>query len=481
MKAGDQPCAGEMHIESITNRTVCTRSVAKPRCAQRLALIALASGCGVIPCFAQGEPTSGQGAGVVLERKRVTVTGVGLPADYVKSIANIAEGAYDHYTSAFAMDMPDRLIVEASMAPSNRVGLFVKDDQTLVLSYRRASDLEPPRRSGNDSIYGLTFAIADIARFRTLGAAPWLSDTHARGLSHYLAADAMERLYVAHGKRLWAGYDNYVESGWRQLREDVKRRNAGPVIRAAADWVEFTKSFGNSALGNTLRAWRKAAPPTVRPEDTLRQALLNETRGSHEQAKRKRWFRGFATRAIWSAHDRKRAQSRYHSGDLVRDTVCLQYDDSAGESCTAVPQGGHVVTFQTPADQWYLTQVRFHGGRYGHVPRTGKDFMIVIRDEKFQPVAMISKPYAYLRNGNPTWHKIDVPITPLPSRFVVSLEFASTESLGFRMSADTSSQGHSGQGGLKTGITPLKDSDWMMRVCIDRAERDNPLKWRPER
>lgn len=426
------------------------------------------------------KPTAGPDGQRLIERPNVTVRFAGLATEYAEAVATIAESAYAHFREQYHFDMPDRLFVEVSVDRENLTGIWIADDHTIRIAYRAERELEPPHRSNVDTIYGLTYRIADLGRERTLGPAPWLKEDATRGLSHLCACRMMDALYVTHGTRLWPEPYDYVDTGWRALRRKIERRNAPAIIRAAAEWHALERDFAPSLIGDTLATWRRAKISMRRPEDQLLNAIAGRTVDSHERSKLRRWFRGFEDNCVWSDGERASYEKSFSSGDLAREAKVLQYDDGGSDGAQALSAGGHITTFQTPADQWYLKEVQFHAKRYGSVPRGGKDFVITVYDERFKPIATWRKPYGLLRGTDADWHRIPVPITRLPEKFVVLLEFGSGKNVGVQVSADTASNGHSASGGLRGGITPLDKADWMIRVEVDRRKHDNPLKYRPD-
>lgn len=416
----------------------------------------------------------------IVERPRVTVRYTGMAIEYAEAIARIAESTYSHYQGGYHFDMPDRLTIEVDIDRESTSGIWIADDHTIHIHYKSKRELAPPHRSRVDTIYGLTYRIADLGRERTLGDVLWLSDDAKRGLSHLCACRMMDRLHALHGEKLWPQAYDYVESGWRQLRQEIDRRNAPDIIQAAAQWHALEREFGIAAVGDTLGTWRRASISPNRPADGLLNALTGRGVETRNRSKLRRWFRGFEPACVWTAGRRAKFEQSYNSGRLAREPRVLKYDDDAGDGAKPISRGGHIITFQSPDDVWYVKQVQFHGERYGDLPRGGKDFVITILDEKFKSIASWRKPYGLLRGSSAGWHRIDVPVTRLPKKFVVSIEFDSSRRVGVNVSADGSSQGHSASGSLRTGIAPLDKADWMIRVEIDRLKDDNPLKYRPD-
>lgn len=414
------------------------------------------------------------------ERPRVTVKYIGLPKAYAEAIATIAESTYEYFKTQYHLDMPDRLFVETTLDRDNLLGIWIADDETIKLTYRSERELQPPHRSDVDTIYGLTYRIADLGRERTLGPAPWLTEDAQHGLSHLLACNMIDQLYRDHGSRLWPDPYAYVETGWRQLREVIDHRNVPDIIRDSAQWHALEINFGATTIGDVLATWKRASIDLRHPETDLVNAIAGRTVDSQERAKLRNWFREFGDKCVWTEIRRRRHEKSFNSGRLSRDVKVLKYDDDTADGAKATPVGGHITTFQSPPDQWYLKEVQFQGKRYGEIPRSGKDFTITIYDERFKPIATWSKPYGLLRGKGTEWYRIHVPVTRLPEKFVVMLEFDSTKDVGVMLSADTSSKGHSATGDLKRGVTPVNNADWMIRVEVDRRKNDNPLTYRPD-
>ncbi|MCB9852643.1 MAG: hypothetical protein H6819_06070 [Phycisphaerales bacterium] len=426
------------------------------------------------------EPTADASGVRLIEREYISVRYSGLPTDYAEAIANVANATFDFYRSAYRFDMPDRLFIEADLAEDNPTSIWIADDHTIQLRYGSERDLAPPNRSRVDTIYGLTYRMADLGRERTLGEAPWLTDSAARGLSHLLACRMIDRLHVLYGRTLWPQAYDYVESGWPELRDKLDHRNEPDAIRASAVWHALESEFESGAIGDTLATWRRAAISGGRPADALLAALAGRTVDSHKRSKLRRWFREFEPLCVWTDGKRAKFERSFNTGQLARNAQLLRYDDDKSDREQVAATGGHITTFQTPPDQWYLKELRFHGEQFGALPRNGKDFVISIYDEKFKIVASWRKPFGLLRGSGPQWHRVRLPVTRLPEKFVVLIDFGSTKNVGVRLSADTSTKGHSASGDLRRGVTPLTDADWMIQVEIDRKKDDNPLKYRPD-
>ncbi|MCA9254860.1 MAG: hypothetical protein KDA33_04450 [Phycisphaerales bacterium] len=416
----------------------------------------------------------------LIERENISVRYKNLPREYAEAIATIASSTYHFYKTYYNLDMPDRLFIETSVADDNCLGVWISDDHTIQLRYTNEREFAPPHRSRVDTIYGLTYRIADLGRERTLGAALWLSDDGARGLSHLLACRIIDRLHNLYGARLWPQPYDYVETGWRELRERIKRRNESEIIKASGQWHAFESEFDAKSIGDTLGLWRRATISPTRPAEELLGVLTARVTESHKRSKLRRWFRGFEPICVWTRSRRAKFEKSFNSGRLARDAQSLKYDDDQSDGATAISAGGHIVTYQTPQDQWYVREVEFHAERYGNVPRSGKDFTITILDEKFKAIGAWTQPYGMLRGSGGRWYRANIPVTRLPPKFVVLIDFGSTKDVGVKLSADTSSTGHSAIGDLRHGIKPLDKADWMIRVEIDRLKDDNPLKYRPD-
>jgi len=428
--------------------------------------------CLVMPLHAEDDPP------IIVERGRAQVTARGFPPAHVDALAKAVDGMAAFYVASLGLDMPEVVTLNAHLDSDTAPALWIGDEQTIELRLQWQRHLERPKRSRVHVLYGLGYRLAELAMQRTLGKAPWLTDEAQRGLANYLSCVALERLYVVHGKSLWPDEYDYADD-MGELKERMERSNESKIILACAAWHEWVQEFGGPALGALLTRWNNAAPDALRPKDALSYATIRATKDSYEKSKRKRWFRSFADEHIKPAIRKDATISAKRRGRLMRDQRVLKYDDDEPNEPILLTRGAHIITFKSPPDQWYLTEVRFYAERYGKILTKAKNFTITLRDDKFKKVYSWDKPYGLIRGRDPQWYEIRLDPVPVSSAFAITIEFESRRNTGIRLFKDTSSKGNSAAGSARRGIQPITDADWMIRAEIDRVKDDNPLIWRP--
>ena len=411
-----------------------------------------------------------------LTRDHVRLEFHGTPQPYAEALATIAESNWRLYSQGFALDLPDELSLSVDIRRSNRVAIYHDGDSRITLTLHRTSQLQPPAKSKVFNIYGLCYEMADLALHRTIGEPPWLTDAAVRGLSHFCASRAIDRLYAHYGRSLWPDRYAYDDEGTRRLKKQVKRRRATDVIKAAGLWQEFARIVDDKALGAMLNAWRITDVGPQQPAVALRKAVPS-ARDSYHQSKLNHWFDEFKKIAIRPESSRGRRSGG--TVKLSRKPIVLKYDDGTSEGKQCLPQDGHIVFFQSPPDHWYVTTLDLYGQRFGPPLRKMEYATITLCDKALHPITAWQKPYGFFRGARPRWFHIRLPPTRVPREFAIAVQFFCLDDKGVQVHRDDSVSGHSAIGQPGGLAKPLAKGDWMIRAELDTAKTSNPLIWQP--
>lgn len=408
-------------------------------------------------------------------RDHVRVTYHGMPQAYAEAMATIADSARRTYSDIFFLDMPDSLVVSVDIDRANRVAIWNDGGARINLTLGRTAQLRAPAKSKVFNIYGLCFELADLAIRRTLGKPAWLSDEAVLGLSHDCASEAIERVYLRYGRRLWPDEYAYEAEGLPRLKKQMKVRHPSEVIKAAALWHELTKIMGERALGETLKAWRGIDMDPSKPAIALSKALPS-ARDAYHQGKLNDWFRAFSKTAIVEAGRSRRSGRTLR---LSKKPVVLKYGDGTSDGKACLSGDGHIVYFKAPPDEWYITTLHLYAERFGAPLRRMEYVTITLCDAALVPIRSWQKPYGFFRGARPRWFHLRLAPTRVPAAFAMVVQLNCREDKGVRLHRDSSSKGHSAIGRPGGQAQPLEEADWMMRVDLDTSKTSNPLIWQP--
>ncbi len=164
-------------------------------------------------------------------------------------------------------------------------------------------------------------------------------------------------------------------------------------------------------------------------------------------------------------------------GDESKDDAReLARDDGTMKGKKSIAGGGHAVRFEAPGKGWTLTAVKIHGSRYGYPRAPREDFKVFLCDEKFEPIAEFSFPYAKFERGESKWVTLEVKPTQLPKAFILGVNFDPTQTKGVYMSHDKEGSGHSLVGLPGERSRPFDQGDWLIRAKIVPAKEKGTRK-----
>lgn len=153
---------------------------------------------------------------------------------------------------------------------------------------------------------------------------------------------------------------------------------------------------------------------------------------------------------------------------LTRKPTELKNDDGKPAGKKSFPLG-IASAFETPGDEeYFLTQVRIHGGRYGYPKPPKEDFHVTLCDPDFNPIADFPFAYSKFHYGDPKWVTLRVKPTEVPKKFVICLDFKPESRKGVFVSHDK--EGKSLVGRPKKRAGAFTGGDWMVRASVDRLK-----------
>ena len=145
----------------------------------------------------------------------------------------------------------------------------------------------------------------------------------------------------------------------------------------------------------------------------------------------------------------------------------LTHDDGRAAGNLSIEGSGHVVRFEAPGLNSFLTAVQIHGKRYGMTTPPREDFHIWLCDTNARVIADFPFPYARFQQGPARWVTFETKPTKVPARFLIIVGFNPTFTKGVHVSRDAQNSGESFTG--LPGQTPraFRDGDWLIRASLD--------------
>jgi RNA polymerase sigma factor (sigma-70 family) len=147
----------------------------------------------------------------------------------------------------------------------------------------------------------------------------------------------------------------------------------------------------------------------------------------------------------------------------------LTRDDGQAAGKLSIAGSGHVVRYEAPGPNSFLTAVQIHGKRYGTPTPPRENFHIWLCDTNARVIADFPFPYARFQSGpEAQWVTFETKPTEVPARFLIVVGFNPTFTKGVYVSRDAQNSGGSFTG--LPGQTPraFRDGDWLIRVSLDQ-------------
>ncbi|HWL93646.1 MAG TPA: hypothetical protein VNT79_08925 [Phycisphaerae bacterium] len=451
-------------------------------------------------------------------RERALVKSEGVPREFADAMANVVDTVVGFYRDEFGLDLPARPTLLATLAKSNRPGVLLSGPEEITLLLSRIDQLKSPKQDGLFNVYALAVELGEMAKQRMIGDAKWMTDQASKGLTHYLASEATDRLNAVYSRNVWPDKADYAGEGLRLLEQRLRKGNRPAMVDAAGQWQELTRLQDRKSLGPLLAAMNKAINEK-QPIETAIAALPGAT-DSRGRPKLDRWLRDFRSELI--VQDDAKPARRKGSVQLRNDPVTLRHDDNRGLLEVVSAADAPVVFYQLPAGEWYVTGVRIFGAMEG---RTTRDSLptVWICDRDMRPIASTPVPPGVMRGTSPRWREvrfspaaavageITVCVTPSGEDAVIpqsgkpaqsptdesspavqpdttktktrgnekKFEDAQSTEPVLKIGLDDSSKGHSAVGTPGWSVRPYEKGDWMIQVIVDSDRTADPLLWRP--
>jgi RNA polymerase sigma-70 factor (ECF subfamily) len=162
--------------------------------------------------------------------------------------------------------------------------------------------------------------------------------------------------------------------------------------------------------------------------------------------------------------------ARTRAPTLRGTPTILAHDDGQAAENLSIAGSGHVVRFEAPGPNSFLTAVQIRGKRYGTATPPREDFHIWLCDTNARVIADFPFPYSRFQGGpEPKWVTFETKPTRVPARFLIVVGFNPTFTKGVHVSRDAQNSGESFTG--LPGQTPraFPEGDWLIRVSFDQS------------
>jgi len=402
----------------------------------------------------------------------VVVTYHGIEQPYAEAIARIAETARDVAIKKFGFDMPKTVKVSVTLDPEGSVRLFTNGRDRMTLNVKSAQNLHKPSESGVYNVYGICHELGHVAMYRIIHDCFWVTPAAAEGWAHYLGSRIVDDVYAKEKEDLWPDKYNYLADGMARLEGQLARPNPDDVAKAAGLWKELVEIVGDANIAPVFRAWAKADIDPTDPGPALRETLLK----IDSDPRLAQWWNNAETLLV-----HKRTKSGFvartaKAGELLGQPLELTHDDGRQTGKGSFGGSGHVVRFEAPGDDWYLTDVRIYGSRYGRWLAPREDFHVCLCDKDFKIIADFAYAYSRFKRGQPRWVNLSVDPTNVPSEFIICVAFNPTQTKGVYVGYDGSASGNSYIGLAGKPGKGFDKGNWMIRVELDQLKTADALK-----
>ncbi len=400
------------------------------------------------------------------------VTYSGIETKYAEAIARTAQAARIVAVEQFGFDMPQTIRVIVTCDPEQRVRLFNDGNDRLYLTVRTAEDLSKPSESGIYHIYGICHEIGHLVMYRIIREHSWISSDGAEGWAHYIGSRIVDDVYAREKEQLWPDEYNYLADGTERLKRQLAEPNPHDLLKAVRLWMELAEIVGDKGFVDVFRAWAAAEIEPTDPAAALRKALL----GVKEEPRLEQWWNKAEPILVFKRPKSGFTARTAERKNLAAEPMDLAQDDGKQAGKRSIAGSGHVVRFEIPGGDWYLTGVRIYGSRYGYPAPPKEDFHIWLCDGDFKVIADFPQPYAKFKRDKPRWVNLLLEPTNVPSEFIVCVGFNPTGTKGVYVGYDESGSGNSFTGLPGGDKNPFDEGDWLIRVRLDQLKTGDALK-----
>ena len=428
--------------------------------------------CFLLFCgFLAGSPFPHTMQGAEIASDHVTVTYQGIDKTYAEAIAHTVEAARDICRATFGFEMPQRIDVSVNLDAERRPRLFNDGVDQFRLTVRSARDLRKPTTSGVFHLYGMCHEVAHLGMYRAIPNHDWMTTAAAEGWAHYLGSRLVDGVYDREGPDLWPDRYDYRADGTKRLEKQLTGDELTPTHQGARLWRELAEILGEDKLPELFEAWGKV---NVDPADPAA-ALLPKLQSISEDERVVDWWNRAESLFLIKRDKSGFVAENVPVGDLTGALLEVKYDDDKSVSKKSMAGGGHVIRFEKPSGEWFLTSVSIFGSRYGARRPPREDFHIWLCDEDFKVVSDFPIPYSKFPRGAPKWVHLKVKPTKIPPNFIICAGFNPSARKGVFVHYDAESSDHSFTGLPGRQPRPFAGGDWMIRVGLDQLKSADAL------
>jgi len=390
----------------------------------------------------------------------VSYDGIGKP--YAEAIGRTVAAARNAAVDQFGFDMPETIVVSVTVDPKANVGLMNDGQDRFMLTIRSEQDLRKPSATGIFQLYGMCHEVGHLAMYRLIRDHSWMTSDAAEGWAHYLGSRLVDAVYAKEGPNLWPDRYDYREDGTKRLARQWEK--AKDEVRGPVAWQRLSQIVGDKGIAPIFRAWGKAEFAPSDPAEGMGKALLADS----SNARAAPWWDQSKDLLVLKRPKSKVAAETVEEKQLAGQSRELAHDDGRVAGRSSLAGGGHAVRFEAPGDNWYVTEVRIHGARYGYPAPPQEDFSVWLCDEDFKAIAKFSHPYGKFQRGSPRWVSLKMKATRVPKSFIICVGFNPTATKGVFVSRDAEASGSSLTGLPGQKGYPFDEGDWMIRVTVSQ-------------
>src|SRR5262245_12062323 len=395
----------------------------------------------------------------------VAYEGIGEP--YAQAIAKTVEAARKVCVEQYGFIMPERITVQVTADPKQRVRLFNDGVDHFSLSVRNEKDLGKPSATGTFHLYGLCHEVAHLAMYRPIADHGWLTTAGAEGWAHYLGSQLVDAVYALEGESLWPDTYDYRNDGSKRLKQQIQSGQSSPTVEGAQLWESFAELVGPKKVANCFAAWGRAKIDPADPQLALEAASPEQLRN---------WWKQAAPVMLVKRQKSEIAAETIDSKQLTGKPRELARDDGQATGKKSIAGSAHAVRFEAPDDSSYLTSVQLFGSRYG-AQAVSDNFSVWLCDDQFNPISEFKFPYSKFQRGEPRWVTFDIKSpTKVPSKFIICFGFNPAATKGVYVSHDAEASGTSLTGLPGQPPSKFDAGDWLIRAQIDQLRETDALR-----
>lgn len=410
-----------------------------------------------------------------IANKRASIVYEGVDGKVATAIAKTVEAAWAVANEDFAFDLPERIYVDIRMDPKGGRRLFNDGKDRLFLAVDEARAFDRPSKSGTFHLYGICHEIGHLAMYRPISDHSWLTSDAAEGWAHYIGSRMVDGVYRKRGPELWPDAYDYREDGTARLERQLKADRPSAMTRAASHWKQFGELVGDHGMSRVFVEWGKATIDPTNPGTALRKALLAAVPPEKKKAA-EAWWKEFEPTFVIRQKRSGVVARTIKPGALSGRPLLLSQDDGQPAGKKSMAGSGHAVRFNAPGTDWYLTEVRLHGARYGTVMAPREDLHVWLCDDAFNVIADFKQPYSKFERGEPSWVTLKVKPMRVPATFFVCVGFNPTATKGVYVSRDGNAGGASFFGLPGKQPVAFEEGDWLIRAGVDRPKTAEALE-----